>query len=363
MSPKLALVAGGTGGHLYPAIETARVWQQQTGQAPLLLTRAGADAEKVRAQGFEPVCFLSARPPQGKKDYPGYALALVRGALTARALLSQHGVTHLLGFGNYISFAAMALAPRGVKLAAHEANSVPGKANLRLLPRLSRLYLSFEDSLSRIPPAQQHKTKVTGFPVRPLENMTQAEAKAALGLPPDKPLLVVTGGSQGAKKLNEVLLQALPPPPLMVYWIVGDRDFEWVCKALPAPPPNVRLVAYEHRMPLVWRAADMALCRAGAGTLFEAWSAAVPLVLVPYPFAAENHQHTNALEWQRRFGVQVIPDGEFSAAAFQQALSLWTPFDGPALAAVHQAMLSAPPPAAAANMLDDFVGLGGKELF
>lgn len=356
MSPKLALVAGGTGGHLYPAIETARVWQQQTGQAPLLLTRAGADAEKVCAQGFEPVCFLSARPPLSKKDYPGYALALLRGALTARALLQQNDVTHLLGFGNYISFAAMALAPRGVKLAAHEANSVPGKANLRLLPRLSRLYLSFEDSLGHISPAHRHKAKVTGFPVRPLENMTQAEAKAALGLPADRPLLVVTGGSQGARKLNEVLLSALPPSPLMVYWIVGDRDFAWVSRALPAPPPHVRLVAYEHRMPMLWRAADLAVCRAGAGTLFEAWSAAVPLVLVPYPFAAANHQHTNALEWQRRFGCQVIADGEFSADTFRRALSRWTPFEGDALARVRQAMVSAPPPCAATDMLKDFVG-------
>lgn len=320
--PKLALAAGGTGGHLYPAIELGRVYHEQHGQSPLFLTRYGADADKVRAAGFEPVPFLDARPPASKKDYPGYTLSLIKGAFAAKRLLKQHRVTHLLGFGNYISMTAMALAPPSITLGAHEANGVLGRANRMALPRLKGLYLSFESAKAQVPSGLLQKVVLTGFPTRPAAATSPEDAKSQLGLPPELPALMLMGGSLGAKKLNQAMLEAIPQlNGWSIYWITGDRDFEWIQHALKNPDPaRIKITAFEHRMPLVWRAVDLAFTRAGAGTLFEAWSYATPLITVPYPFAMHNHQHTNAMEWRNRFGCAVLEDAALTAPLLVKAV-------------------------------------------
>lgn len=354
--PRLALVAGGTGGHLYPAIEVGRVYRQRFGQEPLFLTRSGGDADKIKAAGFQPTPFLDASPPKSKKDYPGFALALMKGAQTARRLISEDKSTHLLGFGNYISMAAMISAPAGVVLGAHEANGVVGKANRWLLPKLKGLYVSFETSLETIPERHKSKVQVTGFPVRPQEVSDRRVAKQELGLPLDMPILMVMGGSLGATKLNQVVVESLNSlDGWFTYWISGERDAKWAKESLAAMPPSVqarvRLVDYEHGMPKVWAAADLAVTRAGAGTLFEAWHFGTPSLLVPFPFATHDHQTANAQEWERRFGFPVVPDKDFTVEVLLFHLKTL----GRHLEEVRHRLLATPPPDAADLILDLFL--------
>jgi len=297
---RVAIVGGGTAGHVYPALAVAAAYRQAVPEVDVLFIGAGDgfDARLVPRYGYR---FHAVR---GLPLYGVGVVAKLRaiqhvfaGTADARRVLRAHGTQLVIGFGGYATAGTM-LAARRARLptAIHEANVVAGLTN-RLLGRcVERVYLGF-DSAARAFPVR--RTLVTGNPVRP-ELLALVDTQRHAPRPAERPVrILVTGGSQGAQFLNRQV------PPLLrqlralglrvdVRHQVGDWGADAVCVAYAQGGIEATVTAYIDDMAAAYGWADFAVTRAGAVTIAELGTAGLPALVVPLPTAAGDHQTANA---------------------------------------------------------------------
>ena len=295
----IVIAGGGTGGHVNPALAIADAYCSTFKDAKVLFigTAQGLESRLVPERGYE-IEFV-----EGSRLVGGGLLAkvrglwqLVQGILQARRLLKRHQSQLVVGVGGYASGAALLAAwTLGLKSAIHESNAVPGLTN-RVLGRLvDRVYLGFEAASGAFPSG---RVVVTGNPVRPEIAALQQEVPSAR-LDDSPARILVVGGSQGAQFLNERVPELLAEVsaggiPLVVTHQVGKRDPDPVIAAYKAHGMTVEVVAYIDDMASAYRDADLAITRAGSGTISELAAAGLPALLVPFPHAAGDHQAANA---------------------------------------------------------------------
>lgn len=314
----MIFTGGGTGGHLYPALAVADAVQAAAPGTRVLFVgtpdriearvvpQAGYPFEAIAARG------LSKHPLQAAK-----ALAMLAAAVwKARALLRRERPRVVLGTGGYVS-APVLLAARlaGIPVVLQEQNVVPGKVNRWIARWARKVATSFPGSEKYFPP---RPLELLGNPIRTEAfERTPAAARAALGLPPDCRLLLVTGGSQGARKINEAVVGLLPQ-------ILAHPDWHVLHVAGPENPqayqdPRYHFMGYCEQMPDAILAADLVISRAGATTLAELTAVGRPMVLVPYPYAG-GHQRLNAEAIVAAGAGLEIPDAELTPARLGEAI-------------------------------------------
>lgn len=312
---KRALIAaGGTGGHFYPGLVLAQTLRRR-GWEPLMLVRAGDPAlPKLEAEGIPAVPLdlagLSRRPGPG---WALFAWKLAGSLRLAGRVVRDFAPRVVVGMGGYLTFpAAFSAWRQGTPCAVHEANSVLGLAN--------RASLALGASLLRgLPPAPGEAAgELTGTPVRPAlwSPGDRAAARRELGLDPGLPTVLVFGGSQGARGINEAAPKALSAAGLQVLHLAGAKEAEevrarYARAGLPAQRANV--LPYLDAMEKGYAAADLVLCRAGASTLAELAGLRKPAVLVPYPHATGRHQDANAAVLARSGAARVVPESELGS--------------------------------------------------
>ncbi len=318
----IVLTGGGTGGHAYPAISIGRAIRAQLPDCDLLYigSRNGME-EAMAAEAGIPFVGLTSRK-MGRLVSFGTVLtaaSLGKGFVEALAVLRRSKPDMVIGTGGYVAAAVvLAQAMRGGKTLIHEQNMVPGRTNGLLARFASRICVSFEDTKNAFP---REKTVVTGLPVRPeiLDVPDKAESRRRLGLDPDKFTVLVFGGSQGARTLNNAVASALPrlrELPVQVLHQAGKRNFDEVSQAAGSVGwSGYHLRAYLDDMASAYGAADMVVCRSGASTVCEITVVGLPAVFVPYPFAITNEQRLNARYVADRGGAVVIEDADFSGEA------------------------------------------------
>ncbi len=366
---RYALVAGGgTAGHLQPALAIAEALVDaghERGTIEFVGSRRGQDRATLEGRGF-PVTLLPGRGivrrfgPADLVSNIGAVAGLAVAAVEAFALVVRAHPRVVVSVGGYASLpAALAAVVSGVPLVLVNVDAVPGAAN-RLFGRFARA------SAVGWPGNPLPRAVVTGTPVRPeiaacgRRPGSRREARRSLGLPEDRPTVAVFGGSLGARRLNEAVagLADLWKDRVdrSVYHIVGRRD--WDEQAHPGPPlagddapahPGLGLVTvpFEDRMDLVYRAADLVVCRAGAMTVAELAVAGVPSILVPLPGAPGDHQTANARVLERVGASVLLPDAECDAGTLAHRIDLLLD-DPSALEAMGLAAASAGRPDAAA---------------
>lgn len=300
------------------------------GLGPELLSRAG---ERVWAIDGQPA-------PFGIISWRAVASgwAAMRGAAQARRRLREAGARVLLATGGYGSVPAV-LASRslGLPVVWHEQNVLPGRAT-RTVGRLAQVVaVGFPEARRRMPARMLGRVRVTGNPVRREVLLTaRSEGARRLGLEPGKLTVLVVGASQGARRLNEAVVEAAPELASLegVQTLVstGAAHFEAVAAALARRCPlgrkegdrwtwrGLTVVAYLADMPAALAACDLAVSRAGAISLAEFTARGIPMVLVPYPFAAEGHQQLNAQVVQEAGAAVVVPDSRLTAATLLEVL-------------------------------------------
>lgn len=309
---------GGTGGHLSPGIALAEGLRARGDDAVLLISRKKVDArlsEKYPDLRFERI------PGSGFSWKP---LPLLRCAWSQTQavrfclkLIRRERPVAVVGFGGFTS-APLVLAARlgRVPAALHESNRVPGLA-VRTLGRLARrVYLPPDVRLPGIRPAA---TRHVGLPVRrEIARLPQAQARAALGFAPERRLLVVLGGSQGAGPLNDWVrdhLAALAAAGIQLCVVTGlgkGREGPVETPVPDGPPVRALFLPFSDRMAELMSAADLVVSRAGAGTLAELVRCETPAVLVPYPQAADDHQRANAAWFEAQGGGVVVPQSRLA---------------------------------------------------
>jgi len=336
MRTDVLLVGGGTAGHVIPAIATAQALQRLDPAVELAFAGLSGSIEErlVRAAGFRfhPVTAV----PLPRRPTAALLTVLPLLALSRRRaarLLAELEVGAVASFGGYVSL-PVALATKGsVPLIVHEQNSRPGLAN-RLACRLAKhVAVSFPSSIPRMP--RRARCCFTGNPVqqhlRDLDVVgRRTAARERFGLSLARPTLLVFGGSQGARSINEAVIGALDAwreLGVQVLHVTGPRGYEasmaaWRAAGVDpeAAGGDVRLYAFLDDMADAYAAADVVVARAGATTIAELTVLGIPSVLIPYPHATADHQRSNAAALVAVGAAAMLDDAELDAAAMVAAV-------------------------------------------
>ncbi len=297
---KILIACGGTGGHLAPGIAVAEALQTRGHDCLLLISQKQVDSALIAKYGH-----LNFYKAPGRAFSGGIrarfasAWSLIAGYFFSRKLINAEEPDLVLLFGGFLSV-GLGVAARlaGIPVALHEANCQPGKA-IRLIKRLAtRLYLPDGVRLKGVPPV---KVRYLGYPVRhDIKHSLKVDAWRHLGIEVPNKLLVVIGGSQGASVLNDWVTHnfgQLARVGISVYCVTGlGKSSKSTIHEMTSKDEEVTatLVPFSDNMGDVISAADLVVSRAGAGSIAEIVRCRAPAILIPYPYAADNHQEANA---------------------------------------------------------------------
>lgn len=301
--PRVVVAAGGTAGHVMPAIAVADALKAEGALVTFLGTADRAEAELVPEAGYE-IDFVDVSGMDRRNPLKAAAaLAKAAAALPgSRRILRSRGATALLGGGGYVAGpAGLAAASMGVPIVLTEADSHLGLTNRVLASRAERVCLAFP-----IEGRDGPRYVVTGRPVSgAIAGSDRAAARERFDLHDDERCVLVVGGSLGARSINDCAVKALARDQRVIH-VSGHRDHQRVEQALAAhgSPQGYDLLAFEKGLGEVLAACDLVVGRAG-GSIFELCAAGRPAVLIPYPHATGDHQRENA-RWMERAGAAVV---------------------------------------------------------
>jgi len=292
------IAAGGTGGHFYPGLVAAQALKAK-GWEPLLIVRSGDPALAVlEKEGLAALPVdLRGLPRKPGPELFTFAVKLAAGLGTVSRAARAFRPDLALGMGGYLTFPLMAAAwRRGTPRAVHESNAILGLANAASAKLGAEIFWG-------LPPADAAAGgTLVGTPVRPAlwERRDKAQSRRDLGLSPDRPTVLIFGGSQGAQGVNAALPLALKSVPgAQALHLAGKGKAEAVAAAYRAAGVDAVVREYLEDMAAAYGAADLVVCRAGASTLAELAAQRAPAVLIPYPHAAADHQNANARVFER----------------------------------------------------------------
>lgn len=314
----MAIACGGTGGHLFPGMAVAGALRELGFDCALLVSEKEIDHRALEGQNDFLVHTLPSVGLAGM-SFVGFLNGFLKSFKTMRGWCRAYRPCAVLAMGGFTSTAPL-LAGRfaGVPTFVHEANAFPGKANRWFAPWVDLAFTGFESASLRL--ASQF-VRVTGTPVRSLfRPIDPAAARLALGLAPQRPVLLITGGSQGARGLNRAVLNWLPQavrlvPGMQVLHLTGSLDFEETRSRYAALGVMATVKPFLTEMDLALGAATLAISRAGASSSAEYAAMHVPTILVPYPAAADDHQSFNAAEYERTGAAVVVREADLGKAS------------------------------------------------
>jgi UDP-N-acetylglucosamine--N-acetylmuramyl-(pentapeptide) pyrophosphoryl-undecaprenol N-acetylglucosamine transferase len=300
---RIAFAGGGTGGHLFPGLSVAEELRRRDpeGRILFLCTERDECYDGLKAPGIE----AAVVPWDGRGSLLKRVATLLPAMARAMRVLGRFRPHVVVGLGGYGSVAPVACA-RFLRIPSVllEQNVVPGRAN-RWLSRLAdEVACQWQESAEFF--RCKHKVRVTGNPIRSgIRRLDRASAAATLGMDPAAPTLLVMGGSQGARPLNDLLIAALPffeseHAKVQFVHLAGRPDVERVSVAYEQYGARAKVLGFLDDMSLAYSVCDLALSRAGGTSIAELTALGIPSILIPYPHATDNHQYLNArvLEYQ-----------------------------------------------------------------
>lgn len=314
------IVAGGTGGHVFPGLAVAEQLQQQGVPVVWLGTQQGLEARLVPAAGL-PIEWLQVRGlrRRGLRSWLTAPWMVARSTWQAMRIMRRHRPRAVLGMGGYVSGPGAAAARLlGIPLLIHEQNAIPGFTNRKLAPLATRIMTGFSGVLDGY-----GKTIHTGNPVRAAIGLSAAGREQ---IESERPLrLLVLGGSQGAAAINDTLPHALARLEArlrpQVWHQTGAAHAESTAAQYRELGLEAQVEAFIDDMPAAYAWADLALCRAGALTVAELAAAGVPAVLIPFPFATDDHQTANARHLVARDAGVLFPQDHLTVERLSAVLA------------------------------------------
>jgi UDP-N-acetylglucosamine--N-acetylmuramyl-(pentapeptide) pyrophosphoryl-undecaprenol N-acetylglucosamine transferase len=362
---RVLFAGGGTGGHLYPALALGSALQElrPDTEVHFVGARRGVEARVLPEQGVAHT-LLPFEPLRRDRVWQNWRLLTggVGSVLGLARLFRRFRPQLVVGTGGYASGPACGWAVlTGVPVAVQEQNSYPG-ITTRALGRWARqIHLGFPEAARHFKPGRRTEVLALGNPIRPPDpSLSREECRRHFGLAPDAIVTLVVGGSQGARAINDALAAAiegvargrLPEPParLQILWATGPTHFDAVSGRLSSLGVDrwVRVHAYIGEMPLALAASDLAVSRAGAMATAELLAWGIPAVLVPYPFAAANHQAHNAAALAAAGAASDLPEREVTPERLWSELASLVAEDTRRVAMAERARERAHPHAARA---------------
>ena len=321
----IVIAAGGTGGHLYPAVALAREFLHRDPMTKVLFvgTSRGLESKVLAHEGFELV-LINAKPVMGKglTDVLKGLCAMPLSLWQCGRILSQRQARLVIGVGGYTSpMMVLAAALKRIPRVILEPNAYPGLANKAVGPFVQRVFLAFESAARFF---DQRKGRVVGTPVRK-EFLTQCR-------PPGRERqrgghhVLVFGGSQGAKALNSAAIEGLPDllkqrPHMTVTHQTGEADHDRVSQAYRQAGVTATVLPFVYDMPAAINAADVVVARAGAMTVAELTTCGKPAILIPLPTAIYDHQMKNAKVMEAAGAAVVLPQADLTGATLARSVA------------------------------------------
>jgi UDP-N-acetylglucosamine--N-acetylmuramyl-(pentapeptide) pyrophosphoryl-undecaprenol N-acetylglucosamine transferase len=327
----IVIAAGGTGGHLYPAVALAREFLRQTPRCSILFvgTERGIEGKVLPHEGFEWEK-IAAKPVMGRGLWQALeaVASLPVACWQSVRLLRKRRADLVIGIGGYTSppvlMAGFSLRIPRVIL---EPNAYPGMANKVLGPLADLVFLAYEAAKSYFPAS---KVRVVGTPIRRefFEDAVESGGRKAPGEPPSAFRLLVFGGSQGAHAINQAMVEALPllqstKAGLSVIHQTGEADYPMVKQAYEAAglgADRVKPVPFLFDMPRALKQADLVVSRSGAVTLAELTACGKPAILIPLPHAIYRHQERNARVLEEAGAAMVLLQQDLTGPRLAQAI-------------------------------------------
>jgi UDP-N-acetylglucosamine--N-acetylmuramyl-(pentapeptide) pyrophosphoryl-undecaprenol N-acetylglucosamine transferase len=326
-NPVILFAGGGTGGHLYPAIALATGIRNRCPEVEIHFagTRKGLETRVIPELGY-PLHLVAVRGFQRGQmlTYPLVVLKLLWSCVQSVVLVLRLRPDVVVGTGGYVSGPVLFVASLlRVPTLIQEQNNYPG-ITTRLLQRwVDEIHISFEETrdLFRVP----DKVVLSGNPVRSLDcDLTRAQSCERFGLDSSLPVCLVFGGSQGARILNETVLDCvdslLSETPVQLIWSTGPAAYPAIRERLESRTERIWLGPYIEEMAVAYTACDFAISRAGALTLAELTLCGIPALLIPLKTAAGNHQVHNARALERQNAVRVREEDELSSRVLLQEI-------------------------------------------
>lgn len=316
---KIVVSGGGTGGHIYPALALIREIKKDNKNAEFLYigTEKGLESSLVPREN---ITFKSIHITGFKRKLSfeniKTVIRFIKGVQDSKKLLKEFQADVVIGTGGYVCGPVVYAASKlGIPTIIHEQNSVPGLTNKFLSKYVDKIALCFNEASPFFP---QNKVVLTGNP-RASEVLGQDGIKGRLsaGLKTNLPLVLIVGGSRGAKPINEAVLKSLAQlgeKPYQILYITGEVHYEEVRKEveLIGNPKNVIIKPFIHNMPEILAGTDLTIARAGATTLAELTSLGIPSILIPSPYVTNNHQEKNARSLSDHGAAELLLEKELT---------------------------------------------------
>jgi len=317
---RIVVAAGGTGGHIFPAVAVVEQLRRMTGgrcspvfmgsrdrMETVLIPKLGHPYVPMPIEGFRGLSLSTLTLP----------LKVMTSIRIARDTIRRHQPHAVICTGAYISYpVGIAAVREKVPLVVLESNLNPGKSNARLAPKATAVVLAFAESVNYFAPSMRQRLHVLGNPVRTQMDaaMDSAAARTSFGLDPERPTVLVFGGSLGAHTINlaiERSLERLASAPFQLIWQTGKGYTN-----APELPPNVVRVPFVDNMGAAYAAADLVVSRSGATTIAELGIVGKPAVFVPLPSASTNEQQHNAVAVENHGAAIIVRDADLREELF-----------------------------------------------
>lgn len=319
---KVLIAGGGTGGHINPGLAIAKYIKQKEPQAEITFvgTEKGLETKLVPREGFK----LETITVRGFKrklsvDTVVAVKELIQSFFEAAKLIKRLKPDVVIGTGGYVCGPVLYVAAKkGVPTLIHESNAFPGVTNRILARYVNHVAISFKDSQKYF--KKTNNLVHTGNPIRQeLLTANRTEVLKQLDTVQNKPLIVVMGGSRGAKKINETVAHMLNnnfKGEFNLIFATGEAQYEVINSSINIEEEYkkfVKIVPYIYDVDKVYIASDLMICRAGAITISELQTMGIPSILIPSPYVTANHQEHNARSLERDGGAVVILENELDA--------------------------------------------------
>ena len=323
-SLRVVIACGGTGGHLFPGIAVAEELKLRGHRPFLLISEKSVDKEASKKYGD--LAFMAipavAKPPTFSLRMVSFLWRIFLTIRLCKKLLRESQADVVVGMGGFTSLPPVYAASRlGLAAFVHDSNALPGRANLLTSRYCQKVFLGMKEAAVHFP---RMSVVVTGTPVRrEMQNLPERRVAAArFGLDPERPIVVVMGGSQGSRPLNRLVAEAFCdfPEGSQVLHVAGTRDEEDV-KAAIGLNADYHTLGFCDDMASVYGCADLCVSRSGASSLTELAHAAVPSILVPYPYAADDHQTKNARVFAAAGAAELIQEKDLTPAKLASMVS------------------------------------------
>lgn len=370
---RVLVTGGGTGGHIYPALAIAKGVKAQYPEAEILFvgTARGMEAEIIPREGFAYRSVTVQGLPRKRASLRSLTAVFktTKGSLEAYKILREFKPTVVVGTGGYVCGpVVMVAAFLKIPTLIHEQNVFPGFTNRVLARIVNKTAVTFPESKGYFTPKAD--IVITGLPIRPeILDARREDGISSLSLDRDKFTVLVTGGSQGASTLNkamvEVIDRACGLSDIQIVYTTGQAGYDETLRELAARGidlvncGNITVKPYLYNMAEALSASDLVICRAGATTIAEITARGLPSILIPYPYAAGNHQEFNAQSLVKNGAAVMILDRDLSGENLTKTVRSLLD-NRPRLAAMADRAKQLGKPEAAKRLLEIIEELNGK---